>query len=1404
MKKPKQLYVLLCVVFLPLKSFPQTIIASFENQEELRNTYFTEGVELSLSSDFPALEAYSCKAVFPENGGAFCLTNIQTSTLRNIENSALNQDEALLYFIWTNEMAQISLILEDSFDHTFTKQYALKQGANHVQLQLCEAKMLDLKRLKSIGIRTNEKHVFYLDYVALDQYQPVLVKLGRWDVPYTTDIKSSHYGWGSDLANGPIKSYSISPVFDGRGLIELADRLDLEVKVTTIGRSPAEEKYGYGDFYMRRSPGYEGDSTTYNLAYNYIADDLLYSPEFDVIIWPGLHKWESYPQPIRDAILKRVNSGTGLLLLFPLSDKDNSDLYHISPLKSTEAGNAQKEIKDSEIWSWPDQLDMSEWSPTKQHFITRGVAFEAFPWDHLGIIPYQNNQGEVLLETGKGNPVLAVRKQGKGRIVAMSYPERGLLPRVDDPWLTELHYPYWEYMWSLVARAVIWASDKEPGTYIQEASRTPDGLTIQLKNVIEDVVVAVQIIDEFGMIEEEFDSLVCAKQTQVDFPINRELNGGNHIANIQLKGKQGVFDWYSLMFRTNKAVEIISVENRELEIPIGENVRSSIVLKSDDLVKGTLTARLYDNFDRLVDEQSQEVSFQGEKIYGTVLSSENILTHLGKSEYFLYMNDNQTDRQVTEHFFLHPRSWDDYDVTMYHFGPDPLPGTWPATDRQLKELNVTTLAAYTLSHSWHANYRIQAQTRIKGVESPDSGPDLEYYLGMKKEYLETNDKGILKRKYGLKDTVYLNSVRDDLTSMISRWKKFSPSAYYIYEEPSVTRYDDALDLCFRESTLAAMREWLKEEYMSLPALNTQWGTDFTRWEDVVPDDSREARERGNYSSWGDHRTFMEICWADQFKFVQDIVNEVDPGGLVQLSGTQAASSHNGYDYSRLNRYIGQMNPYDIDNQLEYHHNFNPELKISGQAGYGALGKSVLYDYYNHLFLKETGGSYVFWQVSCLNPDLRICQSGLDMKEGFDELLKRGIGRLVDSYEPDNELKIAIHFSYPSIHGAWIVDGIIVPETGGNTSETLKQFNRNRDGWVKLLHDAGLGFDFISYSSIENGNLLANGYKVLILPMSYAMSDSEVQQIEAFVKQGGILIADALPGIMDDHTKIRSKRALSDVFGIKARSYTREELITPAGESKLKVREADILQPDRNVPAILHHQYGLGSAYLLNYFMDNYPEEKLNNNHESSLQKIRKLFAREGLESGILFTTSTGDPANGIEKYSFSQQSGSTRLLGILPGKTGEDKEINLHLIQSAHLYDIRNKEYLGEGNDFIIKVKPSVPELFALVQGTVDDIEVEAPTALNRGEKVTLVFKIIGEGTSDLKSVVRVNVFDPKGANALYYSDNCEVTNGVGTHTFTTALNDQPGLWKIQLTEVISGMEKEVTVSVIAEANGPD
>jgi hypothetical protein len=645
----------------------------------------------------------------------------------------------------------------------------------------------------------------------------------------------------------------------------------------------------------------------------------------------------------------------------------------------------------------------------------------------------------------------------------------------------------------------------------------------------------------------------------------------------------------------------------------------------------------------------------------------------------------------------------------------------------------------------------------------------------------------------LKDTVFLNSIRKDLIQKIGNWKKFSPSAYYIYEEPSITRYDGALDLDFSEVSLIEMRIWLKNQYSSLNALNEQWGTDFAIWKNVVPDDSFEARTRGNYSSWADHRSFMEVCWADQFKFVQEVVQELDPEGLVQLSGTQATSSHNGYDYSLINQYVGQMNPYDIDNQLEYHLTFNPDLKVSGQAGYGKMGKGVLYDYYKHVFLKETGGSYVFWQVSSMNPDLRINQAGTDMKKGFDELLKGGIGRLISAYQPENELKIALHYSYPSIHAAWIADGEIVEKTGDNASKTLVQFNENRDGWVKILHDLGQGFEFMAYSAIETGDLISKGYKILILPMSYAISDKEIAQIEVFIKAGGILIADALPGVMDNHTKFRSKRALADVFGIKGKKYTREEITTPEKESKLIIEKATVLDKEGNRPQLLHHTYGAGSAYLLNYFMDGYPVEKSNQNNEASLSKIRSLFEKEDRYSSIKITKPNGELESGVEKYAFSRTDETTRLLGLLPGREGDDREIILHTNTSTHVYDIRTKKYVGEGKEFKIQVKNSVPVLLGLLPSNIEGFDVQIPSVIKLGENVSLTIDLQG---GDFTSVASISVFNPKGERIDYYSKNCDIKNGSGKYNFTTALNDIPGNWKIRITEVISGMEKEMSLLV--------
>ncbi len=65
------------------------------------------------------------------------------------------------------------------------------------------------------------------------------------------------------------------------------------------------------------------------------------------------------------------------------------------------------------------------------------------------------------VSTENNHPVVAVKKYGKGRVVALAYLENGFIPQPKNPWGTGLHYSYWEYMWSLVAKSVIWAAGKK-------------------------------------------------------------------------------------------------------------------------------------------------------------------------------------------------------------------------------------------------------------------------------------------------------------------------------------------------------------------------------------------------------------------------------------------------------------------------------------------------------------------------------------------------------------------------------------------------------------------------------------------------------------------------------------------------------------------------------------------------------------------------------------------------------------------------------------------------------------------------------------------------------------------------------------------------------------------------------
>src|SRR6185436_14714281 len=133
---------------------------------------------------------------------------------------------------------------------------------------------------------------------------------------------------------------------------------------------------------------------------------------------------------------------------------------------------------------------------------------------------------------------------------------------------------------------------------------------------------------------------------------------------------------------------------------------------------------------------------------------------------------------------------------------------------------------------------------------------------------------------------------------------------------------------------------------------------------------------------------------------------------------------------------------------------------------------------------------IFWMYSFLDPDMTYSESARDMGTAFKSLKFEGVGKLLMESERLGD-GIAIHYSMPSVHGASILGYHQRSSDDDEPSkETSISFAANRDGWVRTVKDLGLQFDFVSSEQVEQGGLASGKYKVLILPLSLALSPNE--------------------------------------------------------------------------------------------------------------------------------------------------------------------------------------------------------------------------------------------------------------------------------------------------------------------------
>lgn len=1279
------------------------------------------------------------------------------------------------------------------------------------------------------------------------------------DITYSTEVQTPHVEWATKLPGGPIKGFFIPSVKYGRDMVELMERLSLQPTTVSIDREWDTNCWGIGDYYGHE---FRGDRDDFQTVYGYVEKDLIGDAPFEVMVIPGLNGWSRLTRAARDAILRRVKLGAGLVLLHPFvgdvkghpfkGDEAEPDerIWDISPLVGV-ADDTVTERGYPEINQ--DAVTKGKWEPGQQHFITEGLPLELLPEGNVGGSFYKYRaQGEVIIKSGE-YPVAAVKSYGKGRVVALGYVEEGFTPQSINPVETKIYWDYWEYQYALLARSILWAAGREPGVRINTLTAGDTGDIALKLALVSDVPRRVEIEvegkNEFGqqLGAQKIIKDLAAGNNLLEFPADTlrpstGWPGGRQIFNVRILDAKtnATLNWGAATFQTAKRAMLTMAKPAVDVYKRGETL-SAVLGATGELGGLQLRMKVSDDLGRLLAVITKPA--RGERTFTYTLAD-----FLGKSA--LVTAELVDERgAVIDQLRAKPvmvvpeqRRVKEY-TALVSFG-----GTKHyLQDAQMRMVRgVAADTGFTWSGDVDNSLNIPRGTF--GVYWYDRGPttpaemekaiadykrtgDFEAlgYLTKKELFKRTGDKKFLSRTPTFNDPAFIRKLSDIVRASARNKARYQMDYYFVGDEGSLTSYGDAVDFDWSPPALTQFREWLKAEYGTLPALNKEWGTNFKDWGEVVPFTTEEARSRGNFAPWADHRTFMEITFARTYQAARDAVLEGDPEAHIAVSGTQATNAYDGADWYRLDQVIDDFLSYDGGNQWDMHRSFaKPNSMIGFWTGYGSQGLAVqnaIWTAAVHNVLHPN----IFWMYSFLDPDMTYSKSARDMGVAFKSLKFEGVGKLLMESEREGD-GIAIHYSMPSVHGASILG--YHRRSSDDDAETPQDkvslsFPANRDGWVRAVKDLGMQFDFVSSEQVEQGGLASGKYKVLILPLSLSLSAEETKAIEAFVQAGGVVIADAGAGEMDEHCAWQANGLLNELFGITS-APSRERTLKPvAGDavvldegarwalegkdlSGLAVAESGIkaaggmpLLRIGGVDAAFVRQVGKGWAIYLNTLLDKYPKqrgEKFGGGGYRSL--LGSLLERgAGVRPAIEVLSANGQRLTQaqVARYRF----GDAEILAIVKdnvavnGIVGQDgvttytdaglgqvtrQEMTIKLPRKFYVTDVRAGKKLGYTDVIHSSIIVGDAAVFGLSSAE-NMLMLRGPAEAPLGAHPDFAISSSTAG----RHLLRCHIFAPDGSMLPAYSSNVLLDKGAAPFILPSALNDAAGVYTLRVTDVVTG-----------------
>jgi Beta-galactosidase trimerisation domain/Beta-galactosidase len=1260
----------------------------------------------------------------------------------------------------------------------------------------------------------------------------------RIDAPFTLDVKTPHVAWGRPWGGKSVHALVVPSVSEGRTLVELAQRFPITYDTVMIDTAWDANTWTVGT-------GKNYEARDYKLTYKYLAEDLAGSAHYDVIVLPSLFGWNRLPQDVRDAILKRVQEGAGLVLIHPTTGipapgeppvaqplnihapdvavAPGGKLWEVSPL----VGCLSDQLDSSgHLHVLPRAVTGGAWKAVAGSFVTDNVPFESFPANDLKHYKYRlGRDAKLLVEGPQGEPVVATKMYGKGRVVALGYVNHGLSPEIDWNFLGKQDDHWWEYFYSLLGRSIIWAGGQDPEVNLlplRVENRVGGGenLTVALDNraSVRAAELSVKLINQWGDEQGSVTKSVRLKRgrNRIVLDVPGTASAGRNDVDVILSADGKRYAWGSVSFAVPQPATILSITTDKKFYALGDRMR--VTVKTQGSGPAKIRVDLLDNRRRLVGSVTEEASSGGGGDVHATVPVGNYTTNIGWVRVSLLgggpAGETMIDQSQTRVEFVNlDRKFGAYELILPWYGPPSYEPWTPTLEDQFRKIGVTVVG------NPRNNFKL-----ISEVHAPGFGIywyRRKPYLEQKAQYLKTHDIKYLIREPDLSSAEWLDKLRAAIVDSMKESEPYAPLAYYLADESSLTSYGDPLDFSWSQPTLAAFRVWLRGQYSTLEALNKEWETNYKAWDDVVPFTTSQAQAKGNYAGWMDHRTFMEQVFARALEVAAETVKAQDPGGLPSISGTQAPGPSNAVNWYLLDHVVGYLQPYSEDDQDDLHRSIHAGQILTGFTGYERFGAELRHELWHRLLAGQTGAS-LFWHYTALNADLTLTQQGRDLSALTGEFRNEGLALLLRGAKREN-CGIAVHYSLLSVRGHWITDGHIAPDEvrdGDKTSANLKRFHQNRTNWLHALRDAGYQYDFLTTEQIDKASL--SNYKVLVLPGSISLSKPEVTAIREFVLRGGLLIADAETGLMDGHARWETGGLLDDVLGVQHKNIHAEAkdpapvplqtswdasgigpMIIPA-EADLKVTSGKAGFSNGVTPFLVENSFGAGRAVTLNFWMNNYIALRKAGKNSSMLKLLEHYLGQAGAEPVADIRTASGQRIGCSEIVGYMK--GELRYLAILPGVGCRDAgPVTLRLPSSLYVYSLTEHRMMGNLSRVEGTLTDGAPLFLALSSEPIGKLSV-SPQGENAGGSLQVkaggaaAFRIqlfMPDGHSDFPEAVHVDVRNPDGKVLSYYGRNFALKDGEAQFSVALALSDQPGKWQVTVREPYTHQTCSTTFTVV-------